>query len=79
MDRYLYITTNPEIAGGKPVVAGPRLRVEFLLGLFAAGWPTAQVLASYPTLSEAALRAVFAFSTEALHDETLCSLRTDAA
>ena len=74
-----YITTTAEIAGGKPIVQGTRLTVEFILGLFAAGWTSAQVLENYPTLRAEALRAVFAYSAEVLHDEALYSLRFDAA
>jgi uncharacterized protein (DUF433 family) len=37
------------------------------------------VLENYPTLSADALRAVFAYSAEVLHDEALYSLRFDAA
>ena len=73
------ITATPDIAGGNPVVRGTRLTVEFVLGLFAAGWTSAQVLENYPTLSADALRAVFAYSAEVLHDEALYSLRFDAA
>ena len=79
MDWQPFITTSADIAGGKPIVQGTRLSVEFLLGLFAAGWTSDQVLDNYPTLSAEALRAVFAFSAEVLHDESLYSVRTDAA
>ncbi len=74
-----YITTSTEIAGGKPIVQGTRLTVEFVLGLFASGWTSAQVLENYPSLSAEALRAVFAFSAEVLHDEALYTLGSDAA
>jgi uncharacterized protein (DUF433 family) len=79
LDWQPYITATPGIAGGKPIVQGTRLAVEFILGLFAAGWSSAQVLENYPTLSADALRAVFAYSAEVLHDEALYSLRFDAA
>lgn len=74
-----FITTTADISGGKPIVQGTRLTVEFVLGLFAAGWTAAQVLENYPTLTADALRAVFAYSAEVLHDESLYSLRFDAA
>ena len=73
-----YITTTPDITRGKPIVLGTRLTVEFVLGLFAVGWTSAQVLENYPTLSANALRAVFAYSAEVLHDEALSSLRFEA-
>ncbi len=79
MDWQPYITTTPDIAAGKPIVRGTRLTVEFVLGLFAAGWTALQVLDNYPTLSAESLRAVFAFSAEVLHDDALYSLGSDAA
>lgn len=62
-----YIETNPQILGGRPVVRGTRLSVEFLLGLMTKGWTEAQVLESYPHLEYDALRAVHAFSVDELH------------
>jgi len=79
MDWQPFITTTSDVAGGKPIVQGTRLKVEFALGLFVAGWTSAQVLENYPTLSADALRAVFAYSAEVLHDEALYSIRFDAA
>jgi len=58
-----YIHSDAEVLLGKPVVKGTRLSVEFLLGLFAAGWTEEQVLDNYPTLTPQSLRAVFAFAT----------------
>jgi len=74
-----YIHSDPDIVGGKPVVRGTRLAVAFLLGLLAEGWSQEQVLANYPQLTAEALRAVFAFASETLHDETLYSLDLGAA
>lgn len=48
---------------------GTRLAVDFLLGLFAAGWTEAQVLENYPHLTSESLRAVFAFAAETLGEE----------
>ncbi|MBD2525982.1 DUF433 domain-containing protein [Nostoc sp. FACHB-133] len=59
-----YIHSDPKILLGKPTVKRTRLSVEFLLGLFAAGWTEQQVLENYPTLTLEALRAVFVFTAE---------------
>jgi uncharacterized protein (DUF433 family) len=40
----------------------------------AEGWSTDQVLDNYPQLTPEALRAVFAYASEVLHDETLYSV-----
>jgi uncharacterized protein (DUF433 family) len=74
-----YIHSDPEVLLGKPVVKGTRLAVDFLLGLFAAGWTPDQILENYPTLTPEALRAVFAFAAETLQDEGLYSVRLRTA
>jgi uncharacterized protein (DUF433 family) len=56
MDWRKYIHSNPNILLGKPVVKGTRLSVEFVLGLFAAGWTESQILESYPTLNTELLK-----------------------
>ncbi|AOY82191.1 DUF433 domain-containing protein [Moorena producens JHB] len=61
-----YIHSNPNILLGKPVVKGTRLSVEFILGLFAAGWTELQILESYPTLTPESIRAIFAFTIECM-------------
>ncbi|MBF0387529.1 MAG: DUF433 domain-containing protein [Candidatus Omnitrophica bacterium] len=66
-----FIASDPEVLSGKPVVIGTRLSVEFLLGLFAAGWTEEQVLRNYPVLTAEALHAVFAYSVDCLRTETL--------
>ncbi len=71
MDGRPYIHADPEILQGKPVVKGTRLSVAFMLGLFAAGWTTEQVLENYPPLTREALQAVFAFAAECLREEAL--------
>lgn len=74
-----HITTDPDVLAGKPVVRGTRLAVDFLLGLFAAGWTTDQVFASYPQLTPEALRAVFAYAAEVTQDEALHLMRRGVA
>ncbi|MDJ0898688.1 MAG: DUF433 domain-containing protein [Xenococcus sp. MO_188.B8] len=74
MDWRQYIHSNPNILLGRPVVKDTRLSVEFILGLFAAGWTESQVLESYPTLNTESIRAIFAFAVECMQDEFLYTL-----
>ncbi|QIN80674.1 DUF433 domain-containing protein [Rubrobacter marinus] len=74
MDWRGYIHADPKVLVGKPVVKGTRLSVEFLLGLFAAGWTEEQVLSNYPTLTPEGLRAVFAFAAESAREESMYAL-----
>lgn len=57
-----YITTNPEILGGKPCLKGTRLSVEFILELFASGATHEDILKAYPTVTFAALKESLDFS-----------------
>jgi uncharacterized protein (DUF433 family) len=66
-----HIHSDPDILLGKPVVKGTRLAVDFILGLYAAGWTEEQVLESYPTLTSEALRAVFSYSADCIREESL--------
>ncbi len=74
-----HVTSDPHVLGGKPVVRGTRLAVDFILGLFAAGWTQDQVLANYPSLTTDSLRAVFAYAAEVLHEEVILPVRSPAA
>jgi len=78
MDWGFYIHSDPEILLGKPVVKGTRLAVDFILGLFAAGWTEEQVLENYPTLTPEALQAVFAFAAECMREEALYAVPAGA-
>lgn len=78
-DWHEHIHTDPEILLGKPVVKGTRLAVDFILGLYAAGWTEEQVLESYPTLTPDSLRAVFSFAAEYMREEALYALPEAAA
>ena len=78
MEWRKHIHSDQEILMGKPVVKGTRLAVDFILGLFAAGWTEQQVLENYPTLTPDALRAVFAFAAECMREEALYAIPTEA-
>ena len=71
MQWQTHIGSNPQILGGKPIVLGTRLAVDFLLGLLGEGWTEKQIIENYPALTSDALRAVFAFAAETLSDDFL--------
>ncbi len=51
---------------GKPVVAGTRITVEFILESLAAGETVDQLLTAHPRLSRAAVSAALQFASEVL-------------
>lgn len=74
-----HIHSDPNILNGKPVVRGTRLGADFLLGLLAEGWSQEQVLTNYPQLTAESLKAVFAYASETLQDETYFPVDQGAA
>jgi uncharacterized protein (DUF433 family) len=74
------ITIDPEIFGGKPIVRGRRLAVEHVLGMLAGGDSIETVLAGYPWMEEADIRACLAFARRVVgHERTDPPLGTSAA
>lgn len=71
-----HITSNKEILGGKPIIKGTRLSVEFLLGLFANGWSEESVLKNYPTLKKDDILALFAYAQDSVKDDLLIGLKS---
>lgn len=70
---FRYITTNPEILGGKPCIKGTRLSVEFILELFASGATQKDILEAYPQLTPEALEDALRYAAESLKHDTLLS------
>lgn len=66
-----HIHSDPLILVGKPVIRGTRLSVDFLLELLANGWTDAEILANYPALKPDDLRAVFAYASDHLRQDTV--------
>ena len=77
IDWRKFIHSDPGVLLGKPVVKGTRLSVEFILGLFSEGWTEQQILENYPTLTRESLRAVFAFATECMREESLYAIPSE--
>ena len=69
-----YITSDPQILAGKPVIKGTRLSVEFILNLLAEGWSVEQILENYPDLTPESLKAVFAFVAECIREDLIYDL-----
>ncbi|MFN0169829.1 MAG: DUF433 domain-containing protein [Bryobacteraceae bacterium] len=70
------IVVDPKVLAGKPVVRGTRISVELVVELLAAGWSHAQILTSYPHLSEEDIRACLAYASELLREEKVYPLKT---
>ncbi len=58
------ISVDPNICFGKPCIKGHRIWVSLILDFLASGWSTADILANYPGLEEADVRACIAYGAE---------------
>jgi uncharacterized protein (DUF433 family) len=70
------IVVDSRILTGKPVVRSTRISVELVVDLLAAGWSHAQILASYPHLTEEDIRACLTYASELLREEEVYPLKT---
>jgi uncharacterized protein (DUF433 family) len=68
------ITVNPEIFGGKPIIRGMRISVEFILSLLAQGETPETILTDYPELEPDDLRACLAYAHAVIAHDKLDSV-----
>ncbi len=57
------ITANPKILGGKPIIKGTRISVEFMLDLLASNVSEDEILEDYPHLSKEDIHACLRYAT----------------
>ncbi|MAW99335.1 MAG: hypothetical protein CMN72_11805 [Sphingomonas sp.] len=62
MTGFPRISVDPQICGGRPVVAGTRMRVTDILEMLAGGADIAEIVADFPYISEADIRTVLAYA-----------------
>ncbi len=58
------ISIDPSICFGKPCIRGHRVWVSLILDFLASGWSFEQLLANYPGLEDADIRACIAYGAE---------------
>ncbi len=63
------------ILGGKPVIKGTRIAVDFILKLLAQGWEIEQILKNYPQLKREDINAALDYSAKALRVQSLYSIK----
>jgi uncharacterized protein (DUF433 family) len=73
------ISIDPRIMVGKPVIAGTRLTVEYILGLFAHGATIEDVLEEYEPLTVEDIQACFLFASKSLEQVALLPLAVEQA
>jgi uncharacterized protein (DUF433 family) len=63
------IIRDPQINGGEPTLRGTRVPVRTVLASLAEGAWIDEILADYPTVSEAQVRAVIAFAAASAEED----------
>ncbi len=71
------IITNPKILGGKPIIDGTRISVEFILTLLASGQTEQNILEEYTHLSSEDIQACLRYAANSLKNDIYFEL--DAA
>ena len=73
------ISIDPDVCFGKPCIRGHRIWVSLVLDLLSSGWTVQQLLAAYPGIDEADLRACIAYGAEMPAPEPYDSAHVSAA
>lgn len=69
------LTVDPEILGGKPIIRGTRITVEFVLELLGSGLSEEEILQDYPQLTREDLQARLNYAAHSLRNEVYLDLR----
>lgn len=69
VDWKQHIICDPDVLGGKPILKGTRLSVEFVLELLAGGWNLETTAKNYPNLTEERIRVVLAYAAETFRED----------
>ena len=71
------ISMNPKVMTGKPVIAGTRLTVEFILNLLAHGADVQDILDEYKGVTAEDVQACILFASKALESTAFMPLKIE--
>ena len=74
MDHTKFITRNPQIMLGKPVIKGTRITVELIVRKLAGGYSTDDLLASYPHLTREQVFAALEYAADLIANEEIIEM-----
>lgn len=67
------ITINPQIRFGKPTIRGMRISVYDILGWFASGMSSAEIIENYPELTLDDIQAALSYAADREHKIRIAS------
>ena len=70
------ITVNSKILGGKPIIRGTRISVEFILELLASDVSEKEILQDYPHLTKEDIHACLLYAARSYKNEVYLELET---
>jgi uncharacterized protein (DUF433 family) len=65
------VVIDEGVCGGKPVIKGTRITVEFILELLANGWSIGEIHENYPHLGKEDVLAALRYATLLLKEENI--------
>lgn len=74
MQGHPRIAVDPLVLTGKPVIAGTRLAVEFVVGLLAEGWSADDIKRQYGGVTDDDIAACLAYARDVLSGERVFSV-----
>ena len=66
-----HIIANPKVFGGKPIIKGTRISVEFIMELTASGMTIDEIVKEYPTLNRGDILAAIKYATQVFKKQEL--------
>jgi len=69
MDYDKHIARDPKVCAGQPVIRGTRVTLRTVLASLAEGATIEEILADFPALTEADVRAVIAFAAVSTEED----------
>jgi uncharacterized protein (DUF433 family) len=64
-----WVTVDPAICGGKPVIRGTRIMVKNILGMVAGGCSISQIVQEYPELTLEMVESVLHYAADVIDEE----------
>ncbi len=68
MNRIIF---NSKILGGKLIIKGTRISVDFILELLAGGMSEKEILSEYPRLTKADIKAALEYAVQSINKEVV--------
>lgn len=70
-EQWALISTDPAVMHGQAVIAGTRVPISVVLDCLAAGMTAEEIVAEYPTVTVAGIRAAAAYGAALAREELL--------